>query len=67
MPQRPKLLRATSLTTGLPMAVFLLVAMYGLIRALQVDAAAEGIPEQEQLTEAPPESDDDTPGPRGRD
>lgn len=56
-------LRAASLTTGLPMAVFLLVAMYGLIRALRVDAAADGIPEQEALTGTPPETDrDDTGG-----
>ena len=47
-------LRTASLTTGLPMAVFLLVAMYGLIRALRVDAAAAGIPQQEALTESPP-------------
>lgn len=45
-------LRTASLTTGLPMAVFLLVAMFGLIRALRVDYAVAGVPEQEALTKS---------------
>ena len=51
-------LRTASLTTGLPMAVFLLVAMYGLIRALRVDYAAAGIPKPQALTESPPDPED---------
>jgi choline/glycine/proline betaine transport protein len=42
-------LRTASLTTGLPMAVFILVAAYGLVRALRVDHATRGIPSPEQL------------------
>ncbi|MFA9459269.1 BCCT family transporter [Thiohalorhabdus sp. Cl-TMA] len=42
-------LRTASLTTGLPMAVFLLVACFGLVRALRVDYASEGIPSAEEL------------------
>ncbi len=33
-------LRAASLTTGLPMAVFLIVASYGLVKALREDEGA---------------------------
>ncbi len=42
-------LRTASLTTGLPMAVFLLVAAYGLLRALRVDSAVSGVPSPEAL------------------
>lgn len=42
-------LRAASLTTGLPMAAFILIAVYGLIRALRVDYASRGVPSPEQL------------------
>ena len=42
-------LRTASLTPALPMTIFLLVACYGLIKALQVDAATEGRPETEAL------------------
>lgn len=42
-------LRTASLTTGLPMAVFLLVACFGLVRALRVDYATAGIPSAEEL------------------
>jgi len=48
-------LRTASLTTGLPLAVFLLVASVGLVRALRVDLAVEGVPERRELTEEPPE------------
>jgi len=44
-------LRTASLTTGLPMAVFLLVAAVGLVRALRVDYATAGVPSAEALTE----------------
>jgi choline/glycine/proline betaine transport protein len=49
-------LRTASLTTGLPMSVFILVAAYGLLRALRVDYATEGVPAAEKLQsgEAPP-------------
>jgi choline/glycine/proline betaine transport protein len=42
-------LRQASLTTGLPLAVFLLVAAYGLVRALRVDHATQGVPTAQQL------------------
>ncbi|MDX1570512.1 MAG: BCCT family transporter [Xanthomonadales bacterium] len=42
-------LRTASLTTGLPMAVFLLVAAVGLVRALRVDYATSGVPSAEDL------------------
>jgi choline/glycine/proline betaine transport protein len=45
-------LRTASLTTGLPMSVFILVAAVGLLRALRVDYATEGIPTVERLTSA---------------
>jgi choline/glycine/proline betaine transport protein len=45
-------LRTASLTTGLPMAVFLLVAAYGLWRAVRVDYATEGVPSAEALQES---------------
>jgi len=44
-----KALRWASLTTGLPMAAFLLVASAGLVRALRVDYRTEGLPEVEAL------------------
>lgn len=44
-------LRTASLTTGLPMAVFLLVAAYGLVRALRVDYAVSGVPSPGDLRE----------------
>jgi len=45
-------LRTASLTTGLPMAVFLLVAAVGIVRALRVDYARSGVPSAEELTES---------------
>ena len=42
-------LRSGSLATGLPIAVFLLVAAVGLFRALRVEKAARGVPEAEEL------------------
>ena len=42
-------LRTASLTTGIPIAVFLLVATYGTLHALRIDARAEGIPETSRL------------------
>jgi len=42
-------LRTASLTTGLPMAIFLLVAAYGVVRALRVDYATSGVPSAEEL------------------
>jgi len=44
-----KALRTASLTTGLPMAIFLLIAAYGLWRALKVDDATRGVPAKEAL------------------
>ncbi|MFW6092646.1 MAG: BCCT family transporter [Pseudomonadota bacterium] len=35
-------LRTASLTTGIPIAVFLMVALYGLFRALRREARGEG-------------------------
>ncbi|HKK52828.1 MAG TPA: BCCT family transporter, partial [Myxococcota bacterium] len=46
-------LRTASLTTGLPLAVFLLVASVGLVRALRIDLASEGVPSRAELAEAP--------------
>lgn len=43
-------LRTASLTTGLPMSVFLLVASFGLLRALRIDYQTRGRVEVEQLT-----------------
>jgi len=42
-------LRTASLTTGIPIAVFLLVATFGLTRALAVDARHDGIPKRRKL------------------
>ncbi|MCB9782389.1 MAG: BCCT family transporter [Candidatus Omnitrophica bacterium] len=42
-------LRTASLTTGIPIALFLLIAAYGLVRALRVDYATEGVPTAERL------------------
>ena len=42
-------LRTASLTTGLPMAVFLLIAMVGIVKALRVDYGITGVPQTEQL------------------
>lgn len=42
-------LRTASLTTGLPIAIFLLVATFGLFRALRVDAATDGVPRLERV------------------
>ncbi len=42
-------LRTASLTPALPMVLFLLIACYGLLRALQVDAATKGRPRKESL------------------
>jgi choline/glycine/proline betaine transport protein len=53
-------LRTASLTTGLPMSIFLLVAAYGLWRSLRVDYATEGVPEKEKLQETVDDSQEDT-------
>jgi len=45
-------LRMASLTTGLPLAVFLLVASFGLLRALRRDRAFPGVPERNALQRA---------------
>ena len=42
-------LRSASLATGLPIAVFLLVAAVGLYRALRVEMKADGVPEAREL------------------
>jgi len=42
-------LRTASLTTGLPIAVFLLVSAVGLARALRLDTRADGVPDREDL------------------
>ena len=47
-------LSTASLTTGLPMAIFLLIAAYGLVRALRVDHATQGVPSTEKLQENDP-------------
>jgi len=44
-------LRTASLTTGLPLSVFLVATSVGLARALRADAAVEGVPERESLQE----------------
>lgn len=53
-------LRTASLTTGLPMSIFLLVAAYGWWRSLRVDYASEGVPEKEKLQETVDDSKKDT-------
>jgi len=50
-------LRTASLTTGLPMAAFLLVASYGLAKALRVEVQTRGKVHTEKLTEAPDDQD----------
>ena len=52
-------LRTASLTTGLPMAAFLLVASVGLLRALRVDASAKGRVAVEDLAEGEPPREED--------
>ncbi len=42
-------LRMASLTTGVPLALFLLIASFGLLRALRRDRAIPGVPEREAL------------------
>ena len=42
-------MRTASLTPALPMTAFLLVACFGLVRALRIDAKTEGRPEREAL------------------
>mgnify|MGYP006271176649 CR=1 FL=1 len=42
-------LRTASLTSGLAMAVLLLVASYGLLRALRIDQDTRGVPAMERL------------------
>jgi choline/glycine/proline betaine transport protein len=44
-------LRTASLTTGIPIAIFLLISSYGLWRALKVDSSTSGVPEREELQE----------------
>ena len=55
-------LRTASLIPALPMVVLLLVACFGLAKALRVDIAAEGVPDVEELKEpvSSTESDDNT-------
>jgi choline/glycine/proline betaine transport protein len=42
-------LRTASLTSGLPMTAFLLVACWGLAKALRVDARTHGVPSRDSL------------------
>ncbi|MBD3670657.1 MAG: BCCT family transporter [Gammaproteobacteria bacterium] len=42
-------LRTASLTMGLPMAVFIIIACVGLVRALRVDYASQGVPSAKTL------------------
>ncbi len=42
-------LRVASLTPALPMAIFLLIACYGLLKALSVDIKVDGLPKREEL------------------
>jgi len=42
-------LRTASLTSGLPMTLFLLIACRGLVKALRADARTEGIPSRRAL------------------
>jgi choline/glycine/proline betaine transport protein len=48
-----KALRTASLTSGLPVAVFLLIASYGLLRALGVDYRTRGLPSMESIKGEP--------------
>jgi choline/glycine/proline betaine transport protein len=45
-------LRNASLTTGLPLALLLLVGLWGLIRALRVDARRAGVPDARAIARA---------------
>lgn len=42
-------LRVASLTPALPLAIFLLIACYGLLKALSVDIKVDGLPKREEL------------------
>lgn len=42
-------LRTASLTMGLPMAIFIIIASVGLVRALRVDYASHGVPSAQTL------------------
>jgi len=42
-------LRTASLTTGLPIAALLVVGIWGLVRALRVDARHKGVPDLERI------------------
>lgn len=44
-----KALQTASITTGLPIAILLLIACYGLAKAFKVDAATEGVPTKQDL------------------
>ena len=44
-----KALQTASITTGLPIAILLLIACYGLVKAFRVDVAVEGVPSKEDL------------------
>jgi choline/glycine/proline betaine transport protein len=57
-------LRTASLTSGLPMTVFLLVACWGLAKALRVDARTHGVPSRSSLRRQSADTPDDA-GARG--
>jgi choline/glycine/proline betaine transport protein len=63
-------LRTASLTTGLPMSLFILTAAFGLLRALRVDYATKGVPKAKELTSSetprPPSLNLDHRGEGGR-
>ncbi len=42
-------LQTASITTGMPIAVLLLIACYGLVKAFRVDASVEGVPTKQDL------------------
>lgn len=44
-----KALQTASITTGLPIAILLLIACYGLAKAFKVDASTEGVPTKQEL------------------
>jgi len=44
-----KALQTASITTGLPIAILLLIACYGLVKALRVDASVDGVPTKQDL------------------
>jgi len=52
-------LRTASLTTGLPMSIFLLIAAFGLLKALRNDPAVAGLVEAEPSVGDNPHSDED--------